>query len=613
MALKSSLVSQASTVQTTKVQLSILAEGVDRELTCAICLNQYKDPKVLPCLHTYCKGCLEQLIMAAAKPNKHQLTCPQCKEIHQVPPEGINSFKTYFIINNLLELLHIHKSSDEDLSSGATLCESGLDKNPAVARCLTCSEYLCKGCFAIHQQLKLTRDHSMLTLEKIKHFDRSSGIKNVQRRQYCEEHKSEDLKLFCTTCEKVICRDCALVKHREHDYAFITEACCDVQKTLESLLKAVKGKENEFQVNKKHIEDFQKASRDVLYSCLKETNTACDQLVEAIEARRAFLVAKLHSIHEVMQVELKMKLNDVEHSLARLSDSIHFTEKLLSDNDDIEMMTIGIQARSTLKGMSWNKESVKPMLLRVKFPPQTLKTFGKVLNTVQSNEIFIENIPQDVFINKEMQFIIRLSDEISTRRYDATSLLSVKIMHNSHSSAYLPVTIKGVDLNKWVVSVTPTQVGQHDVQVKVGKLAQHSQQFLAIRETASSHSQAVSMFGLTTSVKRKQQTGSSKHNPLVSSKSKLNVCNPRPHASGVSFGTVQVTSSDLSKKRVFNLAQTCTNHRLDSSDASCTSLGHSSSFLNSQSIGDARQRHTNSGMSFEQQRKRRQTVYPSAK
>ena len=49
-----------------------------------------------------------------------------------------------------------------------TLCESGLDKNPALGQCLTCSEYLCKDCFAIHQQLKLTKDHSLITLEKIK-------------------------------------------------------------------------------------------------------------------------------------------------------------------------------------------------------------------------------------------------------------------------------------------------------------------------------------------------------------------------------------------------------------------------------------------------------------
>jgi hypothetical protein len=355
-------------------------------------LNQFKDPKVLPCLHTYCKNCLEQLLVAATlPPPKRQLTCPQCKEIHQVPPEGIDSFKTYFTINNLLELLQIHKSSGEGLSSGMTLCESGLDKNPALGRCLTCSEYLCKDCFAIHQQLKITKDHSLITLEKIRLSDGSLDVKNIiQRKQYCEEHHSEELKLFCKTCERVICRDCALVKHREHNYSFVSEACCDVQKTLKGLLKAVKQKEREFRVNKKHIEETRAANGCALGSCLKQVNTACDQLIESVEARRAFLVAQLHSAHEGVQAELKQKSTDVEHSLSRLSNGIHFTEKLLSSSDEVEMMTIGIQARDTLsalKAMSWDKESVKPMLTRVKFAPPKLNNFGKILDGVQSNEL----------------------------------------------------------------------------------------------------------------------------------------------------------------------------------------------------------------------------------
>ena len=221
-----SSVNQVSVGQTNQTQpLSLdlsLAEGVDKELTCAICLGRYKHPKVLPCLHTYCKGCLEGLIKASQQnQDEKQLTCPQCKEIHEVPSRGVDSFKTYFTINNLIELLHIHEVSSEEFG-GKIQCESGLDENPAFARCLNCSEYLCESCFTIHQRLKATKDHNMLTLENIKKSDKKLGVQSVQRRQYCEEHEEEVLKLFCKTCKKVICRDCALVKHREHDYVSVS-------------------------------------------------------------------------------------------------------------------------------------------------------------------------------------------------------------------------------------------------------------------------------------------------------------------------------------------------------------------------------------------------------
>ena len=172
-----------------------LAEGVNKELTCAICLGRYKHPKVLPCLHSYCKSCLEGLVKASQHHEKKQLTCPQCKELHNVPKQGVDSFKTYFTINNLLELLHIHEVASG--GGGESIqCESGLDENPAFARCLSCAEYLCESCFTIHQRLKATKDHNMLTLEKIMQSDKRLGVKSVQRRQYCEEHDGEVLKLF---------------------------------------------------------------------------------------------------------------------------------------------------------------------------------------------------------------------------------------------------------------------------------------------------------------------------------------------------------------------------------------------------------------------------------
>ncbi len=36
----------------------------DKFLTCAVCLSEYKDPRFLPCLHTFCKKCIGDLIVA---------------------------------------------------------------------------------------------------------------------------------------------------------------------------------------------------------------------------------------------------------------------------------------------------------------------------------------------------------------------------------------------------------------------------------------------------------------------------------------------------------------------------------------------------------------------
>ena len=57
---------------------SAVPEVVNEHLTCAVCMEQFKEPKVLPCLHTYCKGCLVKLVKKQGP--YRVITCPECRQ-----------------------------------------------------------------------------------------------------------------------------------------------------------------------------------------------------------------------------------------------------------------------------------------------------------------------------------------------------------------------------------------------------------------------------------------------------------------------------------------------------------------------------------------------------
>ena len=40
-----------------------LAKGLNQELTCPVCLELFKIPKTLPCLHTFCEECLKGVLL----------------------------------------------------------------------------------------------------------------------------------------------------------------------------------------------------------------------------------------------------------------------------------------------------------------------------------------------------------------------------------------------------------------------------------------------------------------------------------------------------------------------------------------------------------------------
>ena len=45
-----------------------IEESSDMELTCKICEEQLKEPKVLSCLHAFCQACLEQKVIEESNP-----------------------------------------------------------------------------------------------------------------------------------------------------------------------------------------------------------------------------------------------------------------------------------------------------------------------------------------------------------------------------------------------------------------------------------------------------------------------------------------------------------------------------------------------------------------
>ena len=76
---------------------------ISEELSCPVCLEEYKEPKSLPsCAHAICKGCLEQ--MMRSNTDSRQIRCPTCRQISKFPDGGVESLPTSTLIVRLLEV-----------------------------------------------------------------------------------------------------------------------------------------------------------------------------------------------------------------------------------------------------------------------------------------------------------------------------------------------------------------------------------------------------------------------------------------------------------------------------------------------------------------------------
>ena len=65
-----------------KSRVKTLREQISDNLECSICLDKFKDPKVLSCLHTFCLDCLKGLLPSDG--GQSYVTCPVCRTETQV-------------------------------------------------------------------------------------------------------------------------------------------------------------------------------------------------------------------------------------------------------------------------------------------------------------------------------------------------------------------------------------------------------------------------------------------------------------------------------------------------------------------------------------------------
>ena len=77
---------------------------LEDQLTCAICLNAFKDPKLLQCFHVYYKDCLQRLVVADGQ-GQLSLRCPTCRQSTLLSPgTSISDLQPAFHIHHLFEI-----------------------------------------------------------------------------------------------------------------------------------------------------------------------------------------------------------------------------------------------------------------------------------------------------------------------------------------------------------------------------------------------------------------------------------------------------------------------------------------------------------------------------
>lgn len=305
-------------------------EEISKHLNCSICDRLIRSPKLLPCLHSFCQQCLEDL----AQTNEAVFLCPQCKTEMLISKEEIETLPDNFFLNNMLDIALINSSDSEPVP--CTNCDLNGTAN---SRCIDCGEFLCGDCYNVHKRIRQTKEHRILTIPEL--LSSTTG-EVLHRLAYCTNHKTEQLNYFCSTCSEAVCRDCLIIEHRQHKYDYISESK-KIQKhkaNLESLLEETLP----------HIKTIEKASADIssindalhgrLGTVKSEIRAMTAQLIQVLKEREKQLLSNADQMFKKKNSILEDQHRELELENIKFKTACDFTKQVLKHANEVELLRL---------------------------------------------------------------------------------------------------------------------------------------------------------------------------------------------------------------------------------------------------------------------------------
>ena len=192
---------------------------LEDQLTCTICLDAFKDPKMLNCFHVFCKDCLQRLVVTDRQ-GQLSLRCPTCRRSTLLPPAtSVSDLQSAFHVHHLFEIQDTLEKMKEPQKVQCEKCKKV--SRPATSFCRDCGKFICARCSDIHADWEEFSSHEVISMDQLK--GGMSKHMPPKKAHFCCKHKDQELRLYCETCEELICHDCTIRLHQGHQYDLISD------------------------------------------------------------------------------------------------------------------------------------------------------------------------------------------------------------------------------------------------------------------------------------------------------------------------------------------------------------------------------------------------------
>ena len=454
---------------------------LDDQLTCAICLDTYNNPRVLPCLHVFCEDCLGRLVLRDAA--NLTATCPNCRRETQLPQGGVADLPAAFYVNHLFE---VRDTLEKVTDPNKTQCEK-CGESEAKGYCRNCGEFVCQTCITIHGKWKEFVEHEVVTLGQVE-ADAAQLVPPKKVAMKCSKHPSEELKIYCEICDELICRDCTIKTHRDHQFDLVGDCFTKHRDSIVASLQPIKQQLDTVNQAVAEVDGRSTRIAENGTTIKFDIQTAFDQLHEALEDRKQQLMAQVDQMVGQTSKTLAAQRDHYQLTQTQLTSCLEFVEESLRTGSPQEVISMKKPVVERVQQMA---KEFQPNHFQPG-PEETICFYHKQLTDTckKFGEAVIRHIcPEKCYLTgdgaeegKETGFTLHTVDKDGKGCADPNAPITAELASHGDGAAVQCQVARKED-NTYQLKYQTQSRGQHDLHVKVyGRPIKNSPFTVAVRK-----------------------------------------------------------------------------------------------------------------------------------
>ena len=427
-------------------------------LSCPVCFQLFKKPKYLPCHHSYCEHCLENMQVES------KIICPECRKEAIVPPEGVKDLDNNFFINRLVDefILKRKVEGEEEVK-----CDECQGEDPVVAFCPDCTMFLCHVCNEYHKRSIKSRDHGIVPLTKLRSKkDINVPIQPKAKSLVCSEHDYE-LKHYCESCDKLVCLYCTVKDHKDHNHDIVKNVASKHRQELKKITAPVEEMIRGLSDTHDDVVKMRKKIRQQGNEINMKIDQHYDRVFQKLMEQREELKQQVRDTVSQKEKAVTTQLEEVECAQAEVL-SVKELNDAVEKSSDQEILSVKKQVVDRIQQITdkYKKVNLPPVQqATMKFFPakRALPQCGKLCSTAKPDpRNCVADSPKYTIKEQMTKFFIALKD---VNEFDCSrggSQVSVQLGGVNDTTQ-----VRENNDGSYMASFVPQQVGEVKLSVLV--------------------------------------------------------------------------------------------------------------------------------------------------